>query len=93
MTDLGTLGGSFAQATSINNLGVVVGFSNTTGDIDVHAFYWTPLTGMKDLNTLLPAGSPWVLNSATAITNSFQVVGVGTINGQSHGYLAQPSDQ
>jgi len=92
--DIGTLGGSFAQAQAINKLGVVVGFSNTTGDADVHAFVWSAAHGMVDLNSLLPAGSPWDLQSANGIASNGDVVGTGIINGESHAFLlALPAGQ
>jgi probable HAF family extracellular repeat protein len=56
---LGTLGGSDALAQGGNNRREVVGGSFTTGDLDFHAFLWTPKDGMVDLNTRLrnaPAG-------------------------------------
>ena len=86
LQDIGTLGGSFASANAINDEGVVVGFSNTAGDADVHAFVWSPAHGMVDLNSLLPAGSPWDLQSANGISSNGTIVGVGTINGESHAF-------
>lgn len=46
---------------------------------------------MTDLNTLLPAGSPWYLASAASINNAGEIAGVGIINGETHGFLATPS--
>jgi uncharacterized membrane protein len=40
MTDLGTLGGATSQAEDINDLGHIVGRSQTTEGVD-HAFLWT----------------------------------------------------
>ena len=40
MTDMGTLGGTFAGATGINNQGQAVGYSET-GSGATHAFLWT----------------------------------------------------
>jgi probable HAF family extracellular repeat protein len=88
--DIGTLGGSYAQANAINKNGVVVGFSNTDGDADVHAFVWTLNQGMVDLNSLLPPGSPWDLNSANGIADDGTIVGVGFLNGQSHAFRLPP---
>jgi len=65
---------------------VVVGASNTTGDADVHAFIWNREHGLVDLNSLLPAGSPWDLNSANGIGDDGTIVGVGLLNGQSHAF-------
>jgi probable HAF family extracellular repeat protein len=54
-------------------------------------YIWTQATGMQDLNTLIPANSGWVLNSTTGINLWGQIVGTGTLNGQSHGFLLTPA--
>jgi probable HAF family extracellular repeat protein len=54
-------------------------------------FIWTQTTGMQDLNALIPANSGWVLNTATGINIWGQIVGTGTLNGQSHGFLLTPA--
>lgn len=67
---LGTLGGSDALAQGGNNRREVVGGSFTTGDLDFHAFLWTPKGGMVDLNSRLrnaPAGL--VITNAYAISD------------------------
>jgi probable HAF family extracellular repeat protein len=58
ITDLGTLGGTFSQATGINNRGSVSGYSLLPGDQVLHAFLWQERV-FTDLGTL---GGP---NSAT----------------------------
>ncbi len=45
---------------------------------------------IKDLNGMIPAGSGWVLIDAEGINASGQIVGMGTHNGQEHGYLLTP---
>ena len=40
VTDLGTLGGTFSIANSINNNGSIVGQSSLPGDNVSHAFFW-----------------------------------------------------
>jgi probable HAF family extracellular repeat protein len=81
MLDLGVLPeGSLSAAEGINNAGQVVGASDFSGRL--HAFVWSPSTGMLDLNSLIPANSGWVLEFAYAINDLGQIVGYGTLNGQ-----------
>jgi len=53
-------------------------------------FTWSSRGGMQDLNTLIPTGSSWILNTVTGINFLGQIVGQGTLNGQSHGFLLTP---
>ncbi|HEY3701676.1 MAG TPA: hypothetical protein VGL32_05420, partial [Acidimicrobiales bacterium] len=46
---------------------------------------------MTDLNSLIPAGSGWVLDQARAINDAGQIVGWGTINGHEHAFLLTPT--
>lgn len=63
VTDLGTLGGTFAYAFRINEAGQVVGASTTAAG-DEHAFLWTDRKGMIDLGTLVgsTASVAWGIN-------------------------------
>jgi probable HAF family extracellular repeat protein len=54
-----------------------------------HAFVYADAT-MFDLNKLLPTGSGWELTQTTAINAQGQIVGVGTFQGQLHGFLLNP---
>jgi probable HAF family extracellular repeat protein len=86
MTDLGTLGGSFSEATSINNFGHVVGRATTQGDDQCRAFLWMPGVGMVDLGTL---GGPQ--SGASFISDSGQVVGWADVpSGDRHAFLWTP---
>lgn len=67
---------------SINDGGEVVGSLGTYG-----AWIWTQQTGVKDLNTLIPPGSGWELNSANGINQKGEIIGTGSYNGHSHAYL------
>jgi probable HAF family extracellular repeat protein len=88
--DLGTLGGTNSTAHGINDAGVAVGSSSLPGDGAMHAFVFTD--AMYDLNTLIPAGSGWiVLTDATSVNNEGQIVGRGTVNtGDMHAFRLDP---
>lgn len=87
--DLGTLpGGTYSVAFAINDFDVVVGYGNLSNNA-AHAAIWTS-TGVKDLNSLIPADSGWVLINANAINNVGQITGYGTIHGYNHAFLLTP---
>lgn len=72
--DIGTLGGSSANAIGLNNAGQVTGQSTTAAGAQ-HAFVWSSGGGLVDLGTL-----PGAANSVAAAINNFGVV-VGTSEG------------
>jgi probable HAF family extracellular repeat protein len=87
--DLGTLpGGTYSIAFAINDFGVVVGYGNLSNNA-AHAAIWTS-SGVKDLNSLIPSGSGWVLINANAINNVGQITGYGTHNGFNRAFLLTP---
>jgi len=57
MTDIGTLGGSTSYALSINDSGVVAGYSYLSDNITTHPFLWTAAGGMVDIAAGLPRGT------------------------------------
>lgn len=71
-TNLGTLGGSYSTATSVNAAGQIVGESNNTDDTSKQAFLYAN-GAMTGLGTL---GGNY--SSANAINNAGQVVGYST---------------
>lgn len=82
LTDLGTLGGMYAQALAINDSGFVTGNSETFGFHTIttvgitRAFLWSPVTkGMVDLGVL---GGDY--SYGTGISSNNHVAGYSTIN-------------
>ena len=76
MTDLGGLGGTCTGAFGMNNLGQVVGESNTTGDRAVHPFVWDSANGLTDLGVL---GGKY--GQALEINEHGQIAGGSTLSG------------
>lgn len=99
-------GDSMSMAYAVNLFGKVIGTSGSTTiepeykgveygglmstEVVGHPFLWTQKNGMQDLNTLIPSGSGWVLNTATGINVWGQIVGSGIHNGQTHGFVLTP---
>jgi probable HAF family extracellular repeat protein len=92
MKDLGALpGGTYSTGAGINSSGLVVGYAqipNAEATV-YHAFVYTA-SKMQDLNDLISANSGWVLSEATAVNDSGQIVGYGTIAGNEHAFLLTP---
>ncbi len=85
VTDMGTLGGSFAFAFAVNNHAQATGISTLAGDQVVHSFLWQNGT-MTDLGTL---GGSYV--QANSINDSAQIVGGAYLSGDAsyHAFLWQ----
>jgi probable HAF family extracellular repeat protein len=77
MIDLGTLGGTSAEATAINNRGTIVGWADTSGNLTERAFIETN-GKMTDLGSLGGFQS-----GATAVNDRGQVVGWSFVVGNS----------
>lgn len=90
LTDLGTLGGSNSNADAVNDRGQIVGASDVVL-AGMHAFVYAN-GAMRDLNSLIDPGSGWTLKEATGVNNWGQIVGFGTVNGQTHAFLLSPAD-
>ena len=88
-------GGKDTVAYGINQFGTVVGSADLPdfpagSDILVaHAFIYDNC-GTKDLNDLISSDSGWVLNTAQSINDRGEIVGGGTIQGESHAFLLKP---
>lgn len=74
MRDLGTLGGQFAKAFSINNSGMATGEAQVSVGT-FHAFLWDAVNGMRDLGTI--GGNT---SSGAFINANGHVAGTSTIN-------------
>src|SRR6202011_3847611 len=70
LTDLGSLGGTYAGAQWINNAGEIVGYSNPTSDMGFHPFLWKNGV-MTDLGAVGSDGCA----SPNGINSKGQVVG------------------
>ena len=93
MQDLGTLPGDFVSYApcchTINNRRQIVGVSLPGPQGSGRAFIWQDNV-MTDLNSLIPANSPWYLLQAESINEAGQIGGYGTINGVIHAFLTTP---
>ena len=79
--------GASGQALSISPDGTVVGWYKGA-DERQRAFVWTPVTGLIDLNTLLPAGQNLHLESAYQNTDGGHIVAIANGNP----FLLAPAD-
>ncbi len=97
MTDLGLpTGSTYGSAQAVNAAGLVVGVADVQSQNPIqepyqsaHAALWQG-GQFYDLNTVLYNNPGWTLTAATAINDSGQIVGDGTINGQAHAFLLTP---
>jgi len=73
--NLGSLGGTASNiASSINELGEVVGTSQSSKDDYIHAFLWTRATGMQDFG-LFPGSVATIPPCCHTINNRGEIVG------------------
>ena len=59
-------------------------------DVRLDALFLVPNGTMVNLNTLLPAGSGWVLQRPINISDAGEIVGVGTFNGSPSAFKLTP---
>ena len=89
--DLGSLPGkSHSQALAISDGGEIVGYSSETNGVNPRATLFRRGAAPTDLNTLINAGSGWVLTYARGINSSGRIVGVGVTNGLVRAFLLTP---
>jgi probable HAF family extracellular repeat protein len=90
ISNLGSLGGRSTSARAISG-DLIVGYSQTpTGAL--HAFlYDNNGPGyLVDLNDLIAADSGWVLDNASGVNTTRQIVGGGYVPGAYHAFLLTP---
>jgi probable HAF family extracellular repeat protein len=92
ITDLGTLkGDSYSHGTAIGNNGLVLGVS-IDANFNPRAVMWHNGTP-TDMNTLVPADSTLILQSACSINDKGEIIGFAALKSnpnESHAYLAKP---
>jgi hypothetical protein len=74
---------------AMNDCDVVVGGYGPDSE-HYRAFSWTSAEGFRDLNSLIPRDSGWKLESAAAINDKGEIVGVGELGGDDSGFLLIP---
>lgn len=88
MKEIGTAGGIYSAGYALNAHDEVVGMTSRADGVYV-AFRWRNGT-LVDLNSLLPEGSPWTLESAWDVDDNGVIVGQGHLNGQSRAFAMTP---
>ena len=89
-TMLGTLGGSFSIARSLNNRGEVVGGSLTEGDENFHGFIYRN-NCLRDLNDCVDPEIEWELLQALGINNHGEIIAIGCREGEDRIVLLRPA--
>ena len=88
MIPMGNFGGN-SYSFSINNSGEAVGQAvNSVGES--RAFIWDKENGMRDLNEFVNDDNWPILDYASAINDSGQIVGYSNFNGEAHAFLLTP---
>jgi probable HAF family extracellular repeat protein len=90
LQDLGTMYGDYSVAVAINNDGVIIGnLQNPYGAV-LGSFVFAGGT-MYDLSNLIVSnGDGWSQLVAVGLNDSGDIVGYGTLNGGTHGFIARP---
>lgn len=81
ISDEGTISGMDSFANAVNAAGEVVGRARTNSSPPFVAFLSVPGAGVVDANTLLPAGTNWLVTDGNDIADDGVIVGGGNLNG------------
>ena len=89
--DMGTLGPGFitADVFDINSSFDAIGTSFNNQTFAIVPFLYHD-GAMMNLNSLLPAGSGWVLQRPISINDVGEIIGIGTLNGTRSGFKLTP---
>lgn len=92
--DIGASIGARSEAHAINRSDQVVGhfvssISGCSSATPCRAFFYSRGV-FVDLNRLIPQASGWVLQEGRGINDGGRIVGIGTLNGQTRGFVAIP---
>jgi probable HAF family extracellular repeat protein len=87
---LGTTGCNFDEPAALNDFDQIVGRS--VCPVEVATMFQVGQPPL-DLNSLVVNGTGWALVDAHDINDSGVIVGVGTLNGQPHGFLLTPTPE
>lgn len=90
MTDIGTIPPYYTCGVSINNSGTILGNLTTYVGGQVGVFVYSNGTMTDLLDLLGPNGAGWSQLLARQINDAGWIVGYGTVNGATHGFLAVP---
>ncbi len=88
---LGSLDGGNSEGLAINSQGAIAGNIQTYSGGQVGAFLYINGTLVNLADLLGPAGAPWSQLTVTQMNDAGWIVGYGTINGGTHGFLIRPS--
>jgi probable HAF family extracellular repeat protein len=93
MRDLGTFPGAIVTGITccgtLNNKGDAVGVTVDGTTFNMRAIL-VHNNRLIDLNTLIPPHSGWSLQLASSINDAGEIVGQGTIKGETHAFLLTP---
>lgn len=81
--------GYYSSANGLNEKGQVVGDAYNSEDGTYTAFLYSGGTAYN-LNNLIAPNSGWTLEMAIDLSNNGQIVGNGSLNGETHGFLLTP---
>lgn len=90
MHDLGTLGGGLSEALAINATGQIVGHAMAAGDRGWQAFIYDEGRMWSLTKLVARGGEGWRLQTARAINDRGQIVGIGLHEGEPQSFLLTP---